>query len=233
MEILQKFIAASGYCSRRKAENLIMAGKVRINGKFARVGEMYKPGDKVSIGAKEISGEENKVYYKLNKPEGYVCTSRNFLGERNVFDLIDSKERLFVVGRLDKDSKGLIILTNDGDLANKVSHPRYECPKIYEVKVRGKRVIGSEVITAFKKGVNIGEEGVVRANKVRFLKDDLFLITLSTGSKRQIRRMFKAIKIHVADLKRLSIGGVSLGLIPEGQYKKMDKAEIGRLRKGK
>ena len=135
--ILQKAIAMSGYCSRRKADELIRAGHVRVNGEMATIGDMADPEtDIITIKGKALAGPEKKIYIKLNKPLGYTCTNQKFKDEKNIFSLVDVPERLFAVGRLDKNSRGLVLLTNDGDMAQRLAHPRFQHEKIYEVRLR-------------------------------------------------------------------------------------------------
>ncbi|MDF1497208.1 MAG: pseudouridine synthase [Patescibacteria group bacterium] len=133
---LHKKIAESGFCSRRAAEKLIGEGLVTVNGKVAEIGQIVSDDDEIVIDGKPLNSKAEKIYIALNKPAGYTCTNRRFKGEKNIFDLVDIDERLFVVGRLDKDSRGLVILTNDGDYALKATHPRYHHEKVYEVTVK-------------------------------------------------------------------------------------------------
>jgi len=231
--ILQKIIAGSGLCSRREAERLIRAGKVSVNGQKATVGELADPEiDEIKVSGRLLPQAEKKIYIKLNKPAGYTCSNRRFPGEKNIFDLIRTKERLFSVGRLDKDSCGLLLLTNDGAWAQKLSHPRFGQEKKYEVKLRepfenpraaAKKLIG---------GLDIGEgDGRVKAAGARYLQNDLFIITLNEGKKRQIRRMFQKIGAHVVDLKRVSFGALELGDLAEGRWEYLSPNELDRLRK--
>ena len=199
--ILQKAIAESGYSSRRKAEEIIRDGRVKINGLEAFIGDYADPEkDKITIDGRLISKPEEKVYIMLNKPLGYTCTNRRFAGEKNIFDLVDLPVRLFAVGRLDKDSHGLVLLTNDGDLTQKISHPKFEHDKEYEVKIRDEVVNPDLVIKSLIKGVDIGEgDGVVKAVRAKYLQNGLFRIILNEGKKRQIRRMFATLGTRVVD----------------------------------
>lgn len=231
--ILQKAIALSGHCSRRKAEQLIRDEQVNINGQLAFIGDRADPEiDKISIAGRLIDKTEKKVYIMLNKPLGYTCTNRKFKDEKNIFDLIDLPARLFAVGRLDKDSRGLILLTNDGDLTLKLSHPRYGHVKEYEVKIRDEVINPDMVIKKLLAGVDIGEgEGVVKAVKAKYLQNDFFVIALNEGKKRQIRRMFDNLGTRVTDLKRISLSGLTLGNLPEGKWDYLDELEIENLLK--
>jgi pseudouridine synthase len=227
MTILQKFISSAGYCSRRKAEDLIRTGRVKINGKHAELGMSVDKGDNVEIdGQLTKEAREEKIYILLNKPVGYTCTNRKFKGEKNIFELIGpDMPRLFVAGRLDKDSRGLLILTNDGDFAERMTHPRHEKEKEYVVKISNSQFLISkqkqdELISLLVKGIDIGKgDGIVRAKRAEYFGDGKFRIILTEGKKRQIRRMFKALGLEVADLKRVRIGEYKMGDLKEGEYR--------------
>ncbi|MEI7452266.1 MAG: pseudouridine synthase [Candidatus Falkowbacteria bacterium] len=227
--VLQKFIAEREFFSRRQAETLIREGGVKLNGKIAALGDRADDDDDVEIRGRRVQNldvNKKKVSFILNKPIGYVCTTRMFKNEKNVFDLIDTRERLFIVGRLDKDSRGLVLLTNDGAMAQKMTHPKYECQKTYEVKISGPEKIDEAQIDFiernFSMGVNIGDEdGVAIAYEVNYLGDGVFKVVLTQGKKRQLRRMFGALGYSVLDLKRTQLGEFKLGNLPEGQYKKV------------
>ncbi len=218
--VLQKYIADSGYCSRRKAEDLIRNKKVLINDKIAELGVKADKANEVKIGNKVIKPIEDKIYIKLNKPIGYTCTNRKFKNEKNVFDLVNLKERLFVVGRLDKDSRGLVVLANDGNWAEKMMHPRFEHEKEYRVKIKHQTSnVKDDIKNKFLGGVDIGEgDGFVKARKVEYIKEDVFKIILTQGKKRQIRRMFKALGLNIIDLERVRIGGIKLDELKEGKF---------------
>lgn len=227
--ILQKFIANSGYCSRRKAEALVKGGRVAVNGKIAESGQSVEGIEKIMIDGKLLAGERKKVYLILNKPRGYTCTNKKFLNEKNIFELLPSdlkKERLVIAGRLDKESRGLVALTNDGDWANRITHPRYGHEKEYivKLKVQSEKLKVKEIETNFIKGVDIGEgDGIVKAERIGYSGGDKFKIVLASGKKRQIRRMFKELGCEVADLLRIRIGSIHLGNIKEGEIKKIKK----------
>lgn len=245
--VLQKFIAQSGYCSRRQAEELIKKGRVLVNGKIAEPGMKADETDEVKIGGKRLALRKKMIYIKLNKPKGYVSTSRKFKGEKNIFDLVDIKERLFAAGRLDKDSRGLILLTNDGELVNELTHPRYEHEKRYlaiverigqtgRISTNKKRICTNHeyelITTKFTNGVDIGEgDGIVKAKDAKRLGGGKFLVVLTEGKKRQIRRMFKALDFQVVDLVRISIGGLEQGNLQEGQWEYLSDNEMKKLKK--
>jgi pseudouridine synthase len=242
---LQKFIADSGYCARRKAGDLIKDGKVKVNGGLAELGMKVDENDKVEIvgrgGKTAISKkEENFVYIKLNKPAGYTCTNRKFQGEKNVFDLvkpISTKHRLFTAGRLDKNSRGLVLLTNDGELVHKLTHPSFEHEKKYLVSVgipsgRGGWGVKNNdiklILEKFKSGINI-EDGIVKAKEIKYLKNNTFSIILTTGKKRQIREMFKKLGYKVEDLLRIKISSLALGNLKEGDFEILNEGSVKNL----
>lgn len=233
--ILQKIIADSGHCSRRQAEKLIEQGVVVVNGKIAPKGLKADPNqDKISIHGKSIDPAPLKIYLKLNKPKGYTCTNRKFPGEKTIFELINLPERLFVVGRLDKDSRGLVLLTNDGEIAQKISHPRYKHEKTYAVMVRGKLKNIDLIRQAFLAGLMIPgerrEKELARAKKFRYLQNNHFVITLTEGKKRQLKKMFAHFGLEVVDLCRLSLAGLELGSLKNGHFIPLSKEEIKKLK---
>ena len=231
--ILQKAIAMSGYCSRRKADELIRAGHVRVNGEMATIGDMADPEtDIITIKGKALAGPEKKIYIKLNKPLGYTCTNQKFKDEKNIFSLVDVPERLFAVGRLDKNSRGLVLLTNDGDMAQRLAHPRFQHEKIYEVRLRDDVKNPEAVSAKLKRGLDIGEgDGIARAKEAKYLQDRIFIITLTEGKKRQIRRMFDKLGLKVADLKRVGLAGLGIGILKEGSWIYLSQDEIEKLQR--
>ena len=217
--ILQKYIAEAGLCSRRQAEELIRTKKVLVNNKTAELGMRVDGNDQVKVYDEVLQKKEKKIYIALNKPLDYTCTNREFKNEKNIFELIDIKEKLFTVGRLDKNSHGLILLTNDGDWAQKLSHPRYEHKKIYIVKIQKPEMSEKNILINFKRGVDIGEgDGVVKAKDIKVVADNEFEITLTQGKKRQLRRMFGALNCRVKDLKRTEFADFRLGDLKEGNW---------------
>jgi len=225
--VLQKYLAERGVCSRRKAEELIKKRKIKINEKVAELGDRVGVNDKVYLSDKQVGLAKEKIYIILNKPIGYTCTNRKFRGEKNVFDLVEIDEKLVIAGRLDKDSRGLVILTNDGELVNKITHPKYSHEKKYEAKVRSSNLEIKSVIEKFKKGIEIGgRDGIVKAKDIKYLNNNNFEITLVEGKKRQIRRMFEKVNCGVVDLNRISIGKIKLGSLQSGKWKKIKKLEI-------
>ncbi|HNX10580.1 MAG TPA: pseudouridine synthase [bacterium] len=227
-EVLQKIIAERSSYSRRQAEVFIRQGKVMVNGKIAKLGDRANLDTRMTVGGRELKLPAQKIYIMLNKPKGYTCTNRTFKAEKNIFELVRINEKLFAVGRLDKDSHGLILLTNDGELTQKLAHPRYGSQKEYEV------IISEDADHSRKlmEGMNIGEDdGFVKADKAKYLGNRKYSIILSQGKKRQIRRMFGAIGVDVLDLKRVKLSNLELGTLPEGKWRELTPEEVKRLKK--
>lgn len=232
--VLQKFIVDSGYCSRRQATDIIKTGRIKINGEIAELGAKVFPDDDIRIGENKIKCQANKTYIILNKPKGYVCTKREFKGEKNIFELVRVPERLFAVGRLDKDSRGLVLLTNDGALTEKLTHPRYEHEKEYYVQISNSKFkISNEfindIILKLKKGIKI-EGGLAKIKKGKYLGNRKFKIVLTQGIKRQIRLMFKTFGLDVVDLERTRINNIKLEDLKEGEWRKLKNNEIEKLK---
>ena len=242
---LHKFIAESGYCSRRRAEELIREGVVTVNNKVATIGQSVTDGDRVLIDGEPIGRQALKIYIALNKPKGYTCTNRRFKDEKNIFDLVDIDERLFIVGRLDKDSRGLVILTNDGEYTQKITHPRFHHEKVYEVTVDMPKASNPDITTPAKRGKSNVEESWARdillclkkgimqegeflvAKKASYLGNNKFKVTLTEGKKRQLRRMFGFLNLRVKDLVRVQIGNIKLDDLKEGRWQEIKNPQIG------
>lgn len=227
---LQKFLSQCGISSRRKAEELIKQGRITVNGEVVSVlGVKVAPEtDEVAVDGKPVKREKH-VYIMLNKPPGYlsaVYDSRN----KTVLDIVKVSEKVFPVGRLDKESRGLLLLTNDGELAFKLTHPKFEHGKKYVVEVQGN--LEEKDINKLIKGVEL-EDGKARALSARTLKklkDSTVLeIVLGEGKKRQIRRMCLAIGFEVTDLKRVGFGPLEIGDLKEGSYRYLTQEEIKKL----
>ncbi len=219
---LQKYIADSGYCSRRAAEELIEKKRVRVNGKVATVGMRVDDEDRVTVEGKRVRAKKDEpIYIALNKPKGYVCTNREEEGEKNVFSLVPTEERLFVVGRLDKDSRGLVILTNDGDFAYKMTHPSFSHEKEYMVRLS--RDIEMEMEEALVKGVDIGEKTKAKMKEIERVGPKKYKVILTEGKRRQIRRMFEVFDRTVQDLRRVRIGKYKIGGLMEKNWKRIEK----------
>ena len=233
---LQKFMADSGIASRRKCEELILQGKVQVNGKqITELGTKINPEKDVVEFENKIINNENKkyVYILLNKPIGYVTTAKDQFGRDTVLDLVKVKERIVPVGRLDMYTSGALILTNDGDFVNKVTHPSHEINKTYNVTVKG--IVTDENVKALESGVIIDENYKTKPAKVKILKIDKekkisrIQITIHEGKNRQIRKMCKAIDKNVLALHRAKIGELTVKNIPLGKWEFLNKNEIEKL----
>lgn len=232
MERLQKILAARGLCSRRKAEEWIAAGRVCVNGVVATLGQSADPDvDEISLDGKPIPTGEEYVYIMLHKPRGFVTTLSDELGRRNVTELVDCGHRVYPIGRLDMDSEGLLLLTNDGEFANHLMHPKAEVDKTYEVWVND-FVPGAE--KRLEKPITI-DGYTIKPPKVRLLKSDGKLahlyITIHEGRNRQIRRMCQAAGLKVTRLRRIAEGSVRLGELKKGSWRSLTDEEIAHLKK--
>ncbi|WP_084480980.1 pseudouridine synthase [Peptoclostridium acidaminophilum] len=233
---LNKYIAFCGAASRRKADELVLQGRVRINGILVKeVGVQIEPGiDTVEIDGKTITPEDEKVYIMLNKPTGYVSTAKDQFGRKTVLDLVDTDKRVYPVGRLDYDTSGLIILTNDGDFSYAMTHPKHEIKKVYIAKIKGKPSISQ--IALFERGLRI--EGYTTApSRLELLKYDaasdssVVRITIHEGKNRQVRKMCDAIGHPVMSLSRVQIGHLNLGDLEKGKSRPLKAEEVKRLLK--
>lgn len=230
---LNKYIAQSGITSRRKADNLIISGNVKINGKpVLTPGVEVIPGDSVEVNGKTIQLEKKKEYVLINKPKGYVTTVKDQYSRPTVMELVtDINTRLFPVGRLDYNTSGLILMTNDGDLAYKMTHPKHELIKTYRVKCTG--LISAERIAKLRSGVDIGGYVTSKAyvKLIRtFGNSSLVEIKIHEGKNRQIRKMFSAVGNKVIDLERIAIGTIHIGHLKQGHYRKLKRDEINYLK---
>jgi 23S rRNA pseudouridine2605 synthase len=229
---LQKFLAAAGVDSRRNCEELILDGYVKVNRKVIDTMPAFVDPeiDIITVNGRRIKHAE-KVYFLLNKPKGVICTNSDPQGHKLAIDLIDTKERIYCVGRLDIDTTGLLMLTNDSELANRLTHPRYELPKTYEVMLKER--ISGEAIEKLKKGTWLSE-GKTGKSAVKVLKrsqkDSTIEITIRQGLNRQIRRMLAKVDCRVKSLRRTKVGNITLKGIAVGQYKELTKSQISYLR---
>lgn len=226
-------MAAAGVASRRKCEDLITDGVVRVNRKVVDELPAFADPDTdiITVRGKRIQRAE-KVYFLLNKPKSVICTSSDPAGRKKAIDLVDCPLRIFCVGRLDADTTGAIILTNDSDLANRLTHPKYELPKTYEVRIRG-RIEGAS-LEKLKKGVWLSEGRTGRAAvKVirRTTSESLVQVTIRQGLNRQVRRTIARLGYKVKALKRTRIGNITIKSLPLGGYKKLSKAQLAYLKK--
>ena len=226
---INKFIADAGVCSRREADALISQGKVMINGKTALCGDRVTEGACVTVNGKNVDTSSKRVYLAYNKPKGVVCTSEK-REENNIINAVKYPVRVTYAGRLDKDSEGLILLTNDGDLTDRLMRGRNMHEKEYEVTVDKK--LSNDFIKAMRAGVYLEELDVTtRSCKVRRLSDRSFAIILTQGLNRQIKRMCNALGYRVNRLVRVRVGNIELGKLKTGQYRELDAGELEGLLK--
>jgi len=226
LERVQKIISEAGIASRRKAEEFIKSGQVLINGKKAKLGDKADPKtDVVKVYGKVVKPAEEKIYLILNKPKGYVVSKSDPLNRKTVFSLLppEYQNKLWNVGRLDFNTEGLLILTNDGTLTQELSHPKYEHEKEYEVVVQEE--VKDNQLEHLREGVDL-PTGTTYPAKVK-TKNGKIYITIHEGKKRQVRRMFEAVGLTVKNLKRIRIGGLKLpeSLTP-GNFQLVQKSEI-------
>lgn len=225
---LNKYIANSGVCSRRKADELIENREVTVNSEIVQnLGmQIDETKDIVCVYGREIKLELKKIYIMLNKPKGYITTNDEQFSRPSTLDLIHEGERVFPIGRLDMYTEGLLLLTNDGDFANKLMHPKNKIEKTYVVKVDEK--ISDEKIQKLINGVDI-EDYITKPAKARMISDTELEIKISEGKNRQIRRMCEAVDIIVLNLKRTQIGNLKLGNLKVGEYKLLSKEEVDKI----
>lgn len=232
-ERLQKFLSECGVASRRKSEELILEGKVKVNGRPATIGDKVDPKrDKVTVRGKRVIPVTEKVYIMLHKPRGFVTTMKDERDRKCVDDLVkDVGVKVFPVGRLDKNSEGLLLMTNDGAVANKLTHPSSHINKTYRVTVKGK---------VEDEQVGILSNGSISLDGKKVLPCDVFVIDrkedrtvlnfiISEGRNRQIRRMCEAVKLEVIRLKRTEIAGIKLGMLPQGSWRNLNEREMQRI----
>ena len=229
---INKFLAECGVGSRRACDKIIEEGRVKINGKVCSLGDEVDPSsDSVTVNGKKINTVSKYEYYIMNKPKGYVCTVKDDKGRKTVMDLLPpSAKRLFPVGRLDYDTEGLLILTNDGDLTFKLTHPKNEVPKTY--LVRTEKPVSDEDVNKLRSGVYIDGVKTKKCN-VRLIEStktgSKLHITISEGRNRQVRKMFEAVNNSVDFLKRIKIGDLTLSGLDRGQVRQLRPVEVDYL----
>lgn len=229
---LQKYLAECGVASRRKSEELIAAGKVKVNGVTAVIGDKVSPKhDKVTVSGKKVVSVKKNVYIMLNKPRGFITTMNDEHDRKCVAELVkDINTRVYPVGRLDRESEGLLIMTNDGEFTNALTHPSKHVSKTYRVTIRP--TITKEQATEFRNGIEIdgrmtapADLGVLETQENRAVVE----VTIYEGRNRQIRKMFEALGIEVARLKRTKVGNLKLGMLKQGAYRHLTEDEVSSL----
>ena len=222
---LAKYLASAGVASRRASEEIIRAGRVTIGGRsVSDPARDVGPGDAVAVDGRPVSPVPERVVYALNKPAGVVSTARDPQGRPTVVTMVPQIERLYPVGRLDIDTTGLILLTNEGDLAHRLTHPSFEVSKTYRAVVGGPPVREPE-LQALRDGVEL-DDGPTAPARVRRVSADTIEITIHEGRKRQVKRMCEAIGHPVKRLERVAFGPLQLGDLPGGRWRKLSAAEI-------
>ena len=229
---LQKFLSEAGVASRRKAEEMIRNGSVKVNGSVAQIGDSVDPKrDTVVVKGKKIRKETSLRYILLNKPRGYVTTTDDELGRKCVLELVkDVKERIYPVGRLDRVSEGALIMTNDGAFANAMMHPSKHVPKTYRVTVRPD--VTAEQVDILSTGIEIDGRLTAPADVYVLSKEEgraVLEIVLYEGRNRQIRRMCEAVNLEVARLRRIAVGSVKLGMLQTGEWRDLTPDEVDKL----
>lgn len=229
---INKYLAESGICSRRTADELIADGRVKINGKVCSVGEDVDIAtDKVFLDGKPVNVVKKYDYFIMNKPKGYVCTVKDDKGRKTVMDLLPKNiERVFPVGRLDYDTEGLLLFTNDGDLTFKLTHPKNEVPKTYLVKTE--KPVSDKDLSALRSGVIVDGVKTKKCNVVLIettKQGSRLNITITEGRNRQVRKMFESIGNSVKFLKRIKIGDLKLSGLDRGEVRRLNKEEINYL----
>ena len=230
-ERIQKVLARAGVGSRRAVEELVAAGRIRVNKKAAHLGQRIDPSkDKVEVDGSFVPLDPALVYYLLNKPSGIVTTTSDPEGRPTVLDVVDLEVRVWPVGRLDIDTEGALVLTNDGELTNRLTHPSLGVPKTYLAEVRG--AVKTRTLKQLARGIDL-EDGPTGAATVgivdRMATTTLVEITIAEGRNRQVRRMFDAVGHPVVRLARIAIGPVTLGRLKPGTYRRLSPAEVGAL----
>ena len=232
VERVQKVIAASGYCSRRKAEELVRLGLVYVNGDIASLGDKVSGNDYIVVECNTINEKQDKVYYLLNKPRGIITSTTDDKGRMTVVDLIDDSRRIYPVGRLDYDTTGLIIITNDGELANLLTHPKNNIDKVYIAKIEGLITKGN--IRTLENGVVIDGKKTAKS-KAKILRADkktnttVVELTIHEGRNHQVKNMFKALGYNVIKLKRERISFLTVDGLSSGDYRQLSIHEVKKL----
>ena len=238
MERVQKILREWGIASRREGEKMILEGRVKVNGVTVKLGDQaHAQRDKIEVDGKILSPKQKPslIYLLVNKPKGYISSVKDEKGRKTVVDILsDVEERIFPIGRLDYNTEGLLLLTNDGEFMNKLLHPKYEIGKTYVARIDG--IINMEDLDKLANGVKL-EDGKTAPADVyldsinKTLKESRVEITIYEGKNRQVRRMFKALGYEVKALKRIAFAGLTLSKLKRGEYRKLTETELLRLRK--
>jgi 23S rRNA pseudouridine2605 synthase len=225
---LAKHLAHAGVASRRAAEVLVADGRVTVDGEVIRDPARDVTGDEaIAVDGEAVRAPGARVVYALHKPAGVVSTAHDTHGRRTVVDMVPSAQRLYPVGRLDADTTGLILLTNDGDLAHALTHPRFEVPRTYRARVEGRP--GERALQALRSGVEL-DDGRTAPARVRLVGAHELELTIHEGRKRQVRRMCEAVGHRVVALRRIAFGPLRLGDLGAGHHRRLTAAEVARLR---
>ena len=226
---LAKYLAHAGVASRRAAEDIVREGRVTVGREIVLdPARDVTEADAVLVDGERVELEAERVVYAVNKPGGVVSTARDTHGRPVVTDLVNARERLYPVGRLDADTTGLILLTNDGELANRLMHPRHEVPRTYVAKVHG-GFVKNRALERLREGVEL-DDGRTLPAQVRQLRPGVLELTLREGRKRQVRRMCEAVGHRVISLRRVAFGPLRLGQLAEGQARRLTEREVEALR---
>ena len=231
-ERLQKILSARGVASRRKAEEWILSGRLQVNGRIAQLGETADPDvDEILLDGRPLPSGQPHVYIMLNKPRGYVTTLSDEKGRQNVAQLVaDCGVRVYPVGRLDMDSEGLLLLTNDGEFANRLMHPKHEVEKTYEVSVKGYHAASTALL---RRPIEL-DGYPIRQPEVKFVRAEgdraKYLVTIHEGRNRQVRRMCEAAGMQVLRLRRIREGCLKLGNLPLGKWRDLTDEEVAGLK---
>lgn len=230
---IQKVLSQAGIASRRHAEDMIREGRVRVDGRIAQLGDRVQPNQVILLDGSRVHTDSTKRYVALNKPSGIVTTSRDPRGRKTVIDLVAVPERVYPVGRLDAATEGLLLLTNDGELAHRLAHPSFEVPKVYVAEIDG--AITPASVRKLEKGVVI-DGGTARADRVRIMATrrshpatSLLEITLHEGRKHIVRKMLAAVGHPVQRLVRTEVGPIKLGRLAAGGYRNLTRPEVEAL----
>lgn len=232
-ERLQKYLAQCGVASRRKAEELIASGKVKVNGRVASLGDKVNPHrDLITVSGKKVANRQQRKYIMLHKPRGFVTTMKDQFDRKDVTMLVkDLQTRVYPIGRLDKNSEGLLLMTNDGEFANLLMHPSSHVPKTYRVTVRPP--MNDTQLATLTNGVKLDDGTVTQPAEVLIMAEEenriVLQFTIYEGKNRQIRRMCEAVGLNLVRLKRTAIGDIRLGMLPQGKWRELNEKEVRSL----